>query len=133
MKDSRQEIQVGLAIIAAVVVLVAGLMWFQGYRYDRDSVRVTVQFPAVGGLGAGDPVHVRGIPLGKVESVGLDGTGVRVELRLQGEVPLRAIIAALDARGFAGFFSFKWEKIWNANLPDARTALPRFLAFMRSI
>lgn len=89
MKDSRQEIQVGFAIIVAVVVLVGGLMWFEGYRYDRDSVRVEVQFPTVGGLGTGDPVHVRGIPLGKVESVELASGGVRVGLRLRGEVPLR--------------------------------------------
>lgn len=51
----------------------------------------------------------------------------------EGEVPLRETVAALDAAGFTGFFSFKWEKIWNPDLPDARTALPRFLAFMRSI
>ncbi len=51
----------------------------------------------------------------------------------EGEVPLREAVTALDAAGFQGFFSFKWEKIWNAELPDAREALPRFLAFMESI
>jgi hypothetical protein len=39
----------------------------------------------------------------------------------------------LDAIGFSGFFSFKWEKIWNHDLADARVALPRFLAFMQSL
>lgn len=106
MKDSRQEIQVGFAIIVAVVVLVGGLMWFEGYRHDRDSVRVSVQFPAVGGLGAGDPVHVRGIPLGKVESVELEGSGVRVELRLAGEVPLRE-----DARFQVGSLGLMGERL----------------------
>jgi sugar phosphate isomerase/epimerase len=51
----------------------------------------------------------------------------------EGEVPLRETVAELDAAGFSGFFSFKWEKIWNPDLPDARAALPRFLAFMRSL
>ena len=51
----------------------------------------------------------------------------------EGDVPLRATIAQLDAGGFAGFYAFKWEKIWHADLPDARVAMPRFRAFMGSL
>lgn len=118
MKDSRQEIQVGLALIASIVVLIGGLMWFQGYRYDRDSMRVDVQFPAVGGLGAGDPVHVRGIPLGKVESVELAGEGVRVQLQLQRQVPLRE-----DARFQVGSLGLMGERMVELE-PGTGAAIP---------
>jgi sugar phosphate isomerase/epimerase len=51
----------------------------------------------------------------------------------QGEVPLRETIAWLDAAGFEGFYSFKWEKIWNPDLADPQVAMPHFISFMRSV
>ena len=47
-----------------------------------------------------------------------DGDGQRWIFPGQGEVPLRETIAALDAAGFDGFYSFKWEKIWNPISPS---------------
>jgi fatty-acyl-CoA synthase len=51
----------------------------------------------------------------------------------QGEVPLRETITRLDAAGFDGFYSFKWEKIWNPDLPEPQQAMPHFISFMQSI
>lgn len=51
----------------------------------------------------------------------------------QGDVPLRDTVRFFRERGFTGTYSFKWEKIWTAKLPDAEEALPHFLAFMRSV
>jgi sugar phosphate isomerase/epimerase len=51
----------------------------------------------------------------------------------EGEVPLGETVARLDAAGFAGFYSFKWEKIWNPDLPEPEVAMPRFISFMGSI
>ena len=51
----------------------------------------------------------------------------------EGGVPLRETIAWLDAAGFEGFYSFKWEKIWNPDLPEPEIAMPRFIGFMGSI
>ena len=51
----------------------------------------------------------------------------------QGEVPLRETIAWLDDAGFEGFYSFKWEKIWNPDLPEPRVAMPHFISFMAAI
>jgi hypothetical protein len=48
-------------------------------------------------------------------------------------VPLREAIARLDAADFEGFYSFKWEKIWNPDLPEPQVAMPLFLSFMGSI
>jgi sugar phosphate isomerase/epimerase len=51
----------------------------------------------------------------------------------EGEVPLRETIAQLDAADFDGFYSFKWEKIWNPDLPEPQVAMPHFVSFMGSI
>lgn len=51
----------------------------------------------------------------------------------EGEVPLRETVARLDGCGFQGFHAFKWEKIWNPDLPEPEVAMPRFAAFMRSL
>lgn len=90
MSQRRTEAQVGLALVAALVILVFGLMWFQEYQVGAQYQRVEVLFEKVGGLGAGDPVDVRGIAMGKVASVNLDAKGVLVVLRLHSDVSMRA-------------------------------------------
>jgi sugar phosphate isomerase/epimerase len=62
-----------------------------------------------------------------------EGGGQRWVFPGEGEVPLRETIAWLDAAGFEGFYSFKWEKIWNPSLAEPEVAMPRFIAFMESI
>lgn len=86
---SRQEIQVGLAVILSVFVLVAGLLYLQEVRLHGTSQELVVRFHSVGGLGVGDPVHVRGIPLGKVRRIDLRPDGVLVHCRIDGRVELR--------------------------------------------
>lgn len=97
------EAQVGLALVVALLVLVFGLMWFQKYSLGADYSRVRVIFPKVGGLGAGDPVMVRGLDMGKVTSVDLTGDGVLVSLRLPGEITLREdAVLTLGSAGIMG-------------------------------
>jgi sugar phosphate isomerase/epimerase len=62
-----------------------------------------------------------------------EGDGQRWVFPGEGEVPLRETIAWLDAFGFEGFYSFKWEKIWNPDLPEPQLAMPHFVSFMASI
>lgn len=97
------EAQVGLALVVALLVLVFGLMWFQKYSLGADYTRVRVLFPKVGGLGAGDPVEVRGMDLGKVTAVDLVDQGVLVTLRLPGEITLREdAVLTLGSAGIMG-------------------------------
>ena len=62
-----------------------------------------------------------------------EGDGQRWVFPGEGEVPLRETIARLDAAGFEGFYSFKWEKIWHPDLAEPEVAMPHFIAFMESI
>lgn len=86
---SRSEVQVGVALVAALVILVFGLMWFEDRQITANYRTVEVHYQNVGGLGVGDPVSVRGIKMGQVERVDLGDEGVTVRLRLHSEVSLR--------------------------------------------
>ena len=89
MAEHRNEIQVGLALVAALFILVFGLMWFEDRQIAASYQPVLVSYPTVGGLGVGDPVNVRGIKMGQVRSIELQETSVLVELRVRTEVDLR--------------------------------------------
>jgi len=86
---SRQEIHVGLMVIAALVLLIAGLLYLQEIRVRRESQQILVHLNSVGGLSAGDPVHVRGIPLGKVGRIELQDKGVLVVCEIDRRVAIR--------------------------------------------
>jgi sugar phosphate isomerase/epimerase len=62
-----------------------------------------------------------------------EGDGQRWVFPGEGEVPLRETIAWLDDTSFDGYYSFKWEKIWNPDLPEPQVAMPHFISFMGSI
>jgi len=83
------EVQVGVLTIAAVVVLIAGMMWFKNLDFTRGSATYFVDFPQVEGMQAGDRVQVRGIRMGEVESFAMLPGAVRVEIVVNGETPLR--------------------------------------------
>ena len=86
MPESRTELQVGVALVVALLILVSGIMWFEDYQLNADYQAVRAQFPSVGGLGVGDPVDVRGIKMGTVSRIDLGEIGVLVEFRLRDDV-----------------------------------------------
>jgi len=49
-----------------------------------------------------------------------------------GEFPFETIIASLEERGFDGFISFEWEKLWHPELADPDIALPHFMKWWKS-
>jgi phospholipid/cholesterol/gamma-HCH transport system substrate-binding protein len=79
---------VGLFILAGLVLAVWAYFWFSG-RIERGRRRmVTVVFPSVSGLRAGDPVQVLGIEEGKVTGVALERDRVKVSVALRHGVRL---------------------------------------------
>lgn len=89
---------VGLLGISYVAVKYVGVGDSLAGRYV-----VFADFAHTGGVFEGASVSYRGVPIGRVESVALQGTGVRVALRLDGgvQVPrdLRAVVAHRSAVG----------------------------------
>ena len=60
----------------------------------------------------------------------IDDAGKRSVLPGDGIVPLKETVDFFDNRGFDGYISFKWEKLWNKELPEAGEALPKFVQYM---
>jgi phospholipid/cholesterol/gamma-HCH transport system substrate-binding protein len=83
------ELRVGLVVLAACVVLVLGLMWVKGIRFDQTRYRYSVIFPNVGALEVGDAVSVSGVPKGKVEKIELFQGDVLVTVNLTRDVVLK--------------------------------------------
>jgi phospholipid/cholesterol/gamma-HCH transport system substrate-binding protein len=71
------------------VILVFGLMWFEDQQINANYQSVLVRYDTVGGLGAGDPVDVRGIKMGQVRQITLRQEDVLVELQVDTDVDLR--------------------------------------------
>jgi phospholipid/cholesterol/gamma-HCH transport system substrate-binding protein len=83
------ELRVGLVVLAACVLLVLGLIWVKGVRFDQTRYRYSVIFPNVGTLEKGDEVSVSGVPKGKVEDIRLFQGDVLVTVNLTRDVVLK--------------------------------------------
>src|SRR3989449_11353559 len=63
------EFAVGLVVIAALAVGVAGALWLSGAHLGRAEAVYTARFRTVGGLSVGDPVVLRGVRVRRVEGI----------------------------------------------------------------
>ncbi len=61
--------------------------------------------------------------------------GPQWELTLLGEghVPMREILTALGAQGYAGWLAVEWEKKWHPELAEPEVALPQHAAVLREL
>jgi phospholipid/cholesterol/gamma-HCH transport system substrate-binding protein len=78
-----------MVVLAALAILILGLIWVKGIRFDQTRYRYSVIFPNVGALEVGDPVSVSGVPKGKVEKIELSSGDVLVSFNLTADVVLR--------------------------------------------
>ncbi len=77
------EIRVGLLVLAAVAVLVVGILLIgQQNNLFRPTNRYYVLFSNVGGLAAGNPVQLNGVDVGRVQDVILPRDPSESELRV---------------------------------------------------
>jgi len=79
------ELKVGAAIVVAVVVAFAGIRFFQDVPLFGSSYPLYAEFDDAGGLNSGNPVRMKGVKVGSVESVQLnrETQNVRVLLQMQ--------------------------------------------------
>ena len=94
----ENEFAVGLVVIAAFACVVGGALWLSGAHLGRTEAIFTARFRTVGGLGVGNPVVLRGVRIGRVESIRLaSGNWVEADLRVYAGVALPqkpAVVAA---------------------------------------
>jgi phospholipid/cholesterol/gamma-HCH transport system substrate-binding protein len=91
----KQEITVGVLVLAALAIMFGGLLWLTGESLTgRGMMMVPVRFETVSGLTAGDPVQISGVTVGRVARVRLEQVGrVVTDLQIREEVSPR-----VDAR-----------------------------------
>jgi phospholipid/cholesterol/gamma-HCH transport system substrate-binding protein len=94
LKNNREifsEVVVGLFMVAVLgllayfTIIISGVDLLNG----KDRTPVTVLFSDVGGLKKRDSVMLRGMTVGTVHGMRLEGGGVKVTLLLQGDVAFR--------------------------------------------
>lgn len=100
----KQELQVGMLMLAALVIVGAGLIWLGGRSLGGGRTSLAVRFESVSGLTTGDPVMISGVQVGRVADVRLEGVGdVVVEIQVAGRVrPRTDASAAVRALDFLG-------------------------------
>lgn len=104
MKFSN-EIKVGLTIIAAVVVFIFGVRYFENLPLFTSTYDLVAEFDDAGGLISGNIVRVRGVTVGSVNAVFIHPeTGrVRVHFHVNREILITegayASVAGFDALG----------------------------------
>jgi len=84
----RTEIQVGITVVVAIVILVWGMAWLKDVSLHQSKQVWRVSFQQTGGLSSADEVLVNGIRKGQVRSMKLEGDRVIVELELSKEIVL---------------------------------------------
>ena len=103
MKNRFNEVQVGILTIGAIVVLIAGMMWFKNIDLSKGQNFYQADFTHVAGLRVGDKVQVRGIRMGEVSGMQILQASVRVELQLNDTVDLREdAVVTLGEKGIVG-------------------------------
>ena len=101
----KQEITVGVMVLAALAIMFGGLLWLTGESLTgRGMMTVKVRFETVSGLNQGDPVQISGVNVGRVSRVRLQRVGsVMAELQIREEVRPRidagAEVRSLDFLG----------------------------------
>lgn len=114
-----RELIVGLVIITALVITVAGTLWLQGTNLGRTTTRVEVLVNDVGQLTEGNPVKFRGVSIGRVADIVVEqgGDAVRLVLQLQSEVTLgddAAVVIAPESL----FGDWQAEIVTRAGTPE---------------
>lgn len=79
------EIKVGVAIIVAAIVFFVGLRFFQDLPIFQGSYTLHAKFEDAGGLVSGNPVRMKGVSVGTVQSVTLNQSEQMVDVRFRVE------------------------------------------------
>jgi phospholipid/cholesterol/gamma-HCH transport system substrate-binding protein len=104
------EFAVGLAVLLALALVVAGALWLSETDVNKKQVNAVARFRTVGGLGVGAPVTLRGVKVGRVATIRLiEDEWVETEFSLDRNVELPRKPAVVSAS--ASLFGE-----WSANI-----------------
>lgn len=88
MATDARKFQVGVFVLAALFVLVAGLIWLGASRFFEKTSHLVTYFPeSVQGVEPGSAVKYRGVPAGRVQAIRIapDGDLIEVVMSIEDE------------------------------------------------
>lgn len=86
----RHALLIGAFLAASVAVIVTGILWLSGNRLFETRTEAIVYFPSgVRGLYVGAPVTFRGVPVGEVQTIGVEMNPQTLAARVPVLVTLR--------------------------------------------
>jgi phospholipid/cholesterol/gamma-HCH transport system substrate-binding protein len=89
MNQVRYYIRVGVALVVALALLVAGVAFLRGTLTDFRTYGFAVEFGNARGIQEGAPVQMAGVQIGRVENVGLTPQNTaRLQLRVNRRYPI---------------------------------------------
>jgi phospholipid/cholesterol/gamma-HCH transport system substrate-binding protein len=92
------EFAVGLAVLAALALVIGGALWLSETDVNQKKTSYTARFRTVGGLGVGGPVTLRGVRVGRVEAIRLvENEWVETEFSIDRAVELPRKPAVISA------------------------------------
>jgi phospholipid/cholesterol/gamma-HCH transport system substrate-binding protein len=92
------EFAVGLAVLAALALVIGGALWLSETDVNQKKTSYTARFRTVGGLGVGGPVTLRGVRVGRVEAIRLvENEWVETEFSIDRSIDLPRKPAVISA------------------------------------
>ena len=120
------ETLVGVAVIAALAVVVAAALWLGIVGPGGPKTLHVARFRTVGGVSAGDPVVLRGVKVGRVEAVRLTKDDwVEADLRVTSpdELPPHPVAIAVSASLFGEWQVAVMDSARAPDDPEVRRSL----------
>lgn len=109
-----KEVRIGLLVLVAFLVFFAGFYFLRGVNLFSSQVKYLAYFESVEGLSLSAPVQVRGLAVGRVASIELEGEAtdrVRLVLEVDRDLKLPAgTVAVLNSGDLLGskFIELEW-------------------------
>ncbi|MGD1048768.1 MAG: MlaD family protein [Candidatus Krumholzibacteriaceae bacterium] len=103
MEYKSLEIKVGFTVFIASLILIIGLMWFNGFKVTHGKYEIHAIFPEVGGVSPGDKVNLNGVEEGSVKRVLLREKDVLLTMEIDDEAKIpddsRIVLQAIGIMG----------------------------------
>lgn len=126
MTTRRSNFTVGLAVLAAVAVVIAAAIWLGDLSPGGPRTLQVARFRTLGGVGVGDPVVLRGVKVGRVEAIRLAADDwVEADLRISqpDELPPHPVAIAVSASLFGEWQVAVMDSARAPTDPDIRREL----------